>query len=574
MRRWLVFAFALEACTAAHPGSAPERTPIAWAPPQSASNPCAAAVASASGCPPTLAKSPPNPFADFPLRHEVLVDPDANQGDASNTKLDAVLAPIAGLPAPKRQCLSRMVKLQHTPCADCSDANLAWSRLAEALASNDVATRDVELWRLEAHSEFPPGLVRALRAELDPACGDVIIEPLLAASKLRLSAPWATTLVGLAYAARLQRAVAPLPPLKGRPTPSDLERFLKQDFTQWRAAQVERLRAFETRLDSIPANSYGRAVATLALAGAWYELKAVARRTSIPDSVKRDYELRTRYYGTIDDALEDTQQHARDLSIPAATLASLHGIRRSALANAWDSGLTGVSSHCPYPRSVAELLLPPPPAYPTETAKERAAYRLPPHFAGALFGENDIENPRIIRGLLDNGLPLAHRVLWAKRPPGGENAVLLAFGRLGLARRTLDPTHYDEALWVSEMVPEHLRNSDELRLLFAMAMAARTGPRTVANICDPSFPALHLEALEGLGNQEGSRPIQAVALWNRLWLLRLLGKAEQEYEIARLWQEARRLAEGTAAEPCIDPPPTWLLARHSKPRVCTFVDRL
>jgi hypothetical protein len=445
--------------------------------------------------------------------------------------------------------------------------------LADALVSKDVATRDYDLWRVEAYSEFPPGLVRALRAELDPDCGDFIVEPLLADSTLRVSDPWTTTLVGLAYAARLQRAVVPLSPLKGNPTPRDLEHFLTANLIQWRAAQVERLRTLETRLDSIPAGSYGRAVATLALAGAWYELKAQARRTSIPDSVKRDYELRTRYYGAIDDALEDAQQHARELSVPAARLASLHGIRRSAFANAWYSGVTGVSNRCPYPRSMAELLLPPLPAYPAETTKERVAYHLPPHFAGELFTEDDLENPQIVRGFLDHGLPRAHRMIWAKRPPTGETAVLVAFGRIGLARRTLDPIQYDEALWISESLPKDLRRSDELRLLFAEASAARTGPRALANICDASFPTMHLDALEELGDQQGSRAIQAIALWNRLWLLRLVSSPVQELEMTRLWQKASQLAKGTVVEPCIESP-SLMFKRHSERGVCTLVDRL
>jgi hypothetical protein len=155
---------------------------------------------------------------------------------AALTQLRAV---VPGLPSPPSVCHSRMLARPRSLDPACREPDAALARLAETLAVAKPAARDRRLWQLERCSAFPPGLIRALRAELDPSCGDVIVEPLLADAKPPLNAEIATTLLGLAYAAHLQRAVKPLKPFKGV-SRDELTRFLDKNLIEWRDAQVQR----------------------------------------------------------------------------------------------------------------------------------------------------------------------------------------------------------------------------------------------------------------------------------------------------------------------------------------------
>jgi hypothetical protein len=443
--------------------------------------------------------------------------------------------------------------------------------LADALEVGDIASRDRKLWRLERCSAFPGGLIRALRAELDPDCGDVIIKSLLDDPKVQLPADIASTLAGLVHAAWFRRAVSPLTSLKGGVGPEDIRRFLRADLVRWRDAQVKRLTALEPSVQTLPAGSYGQAVAALALATAWHELGQGARRTSIPDWVKKDYELRTIYYGGLDESLEASIQHAQQLSVKASNLASRHGIRTSPIAKAW---LRSAVPEWRYPWVLGKLLLPIPPAFAAETPRERAALRLLSYYAGLLLTEHDLENARVVRGLVANGLALAHRRYWAKHPPSDEIRELLAYARIAVARHTFDAIHFDEAIRLLQTIDARVQGTPELQLLLAVATAARTLSRGVESIWDTTLRVTHWEPLQDFAEHCTVGYLRAFALADQAILRSLNADESTAFEVDRVWRRSLQAAAGNGAEDCIEYQGDLLQFRRRPHKPCTLADPL
>jgi hypothetical protein len=516
-------------------------------------------------------------FVDPPLGQEVLPsepDPTASAAitDETRAALRASRVAVPGLAPPPQSCQSRIVVPSRATDSRCADASTAWPLLADALEVGNVAARDRKLAWLERCTAFPHGLVRALRAELDPSCGDVILDPLLADPKLQVSNALATTLLGLVHAARLKRAVSTVPALKGATRPQDVRQFLQVKLAQWRDDHLQRLSALEASVHALPVDSYGQTIASLALATAWHELALGARRAPAPGSIIKDYELRTLYYGGSDDALESTSQHAVQLSIAAAALASRHGLRGSLIANAWHR-VAAQSRR--YPKLLSELLLPKAPETPAQTPRERIAYRLPSYYAPLLFSKQDLDDPRVVRGLIANGLAAAHRQHWKQHAPGDGIAELLVYGRVALARHTFDTIHLDEAIRLLQSIRVRVQGSPELQLLLGIATAARTATRSPHTVWDTTLSVTGCEPLQDLAEHCSVAYVRAFAFANQAVLRSLNASEDKALDIERLWGLARQAVTGTDAEACISyQAGFWLESRNQRHAVCTLADPL
>jgi hypothetical protein len=555
----------------------------------------------------TLAQSPrasldatakPLPTFEPPLEHEALPnDPTSSTPAQSLSARSAsgtatILSRVPGLPAAAARCTRRFQMAARLSDRSCDDSSQAWTALADALALSDVEGRDRKLWETEACRFFAPGLIRALRAELDPSCGDVIVESLLRDNRQLLSSEWLAALQGLALAAQLHRAITPLSPMRAPPgsleahllraiTPmalmldpkvaAHIDRYMTGVLIPWRDAQMGRLDALGAKIEGLPEDSYGRVVATMASAWAWHQLISGARATPIPDLVKRDYPLRTRYYGTVDDDLDVVRQRSKQWDIQAAHMASRQGIRRTPIANEW-YGAAITSTLPDFASTLGKLKIPMPPTYPVENVRQYAAYRLPTFYAGALFSGDDVNDPRIVRGLIENGLAIAHRRLWTQAKPSAEVAELLAYGRFALARRTLERVHVDVAIDLLRQAPEKVKESADLQLLLATATAVRTGPRSLEEPGQLSVHITHWEALRDLARDTTVPKIKAFALVNQA-LLRLLDADEaMQGQILPMLGEAVAVNAGRDVADCLREFVQDLKFRGKPERVCTLAD--
>ena len=499
---------------------------------------------------PTASQTPPGTkvaspaVIEPPLEHEKLPDSrrisiDRNAGGWAFTY--GFQTAVPGLPGAAPSCSARGQSIARQPNTKCADASSAWSLLADALELTDTTARDRQLWHLEACPAFAPGLMRALRAELDPNCGDVIAKPFLKSPSLEVTDELIDALAGLAQAARLHRAITPLTPFKGPPTLDGIDRYRTLVLVPWRDAQLARLSVLGAQIQGLVDGGYGKTQALIALAQARHDLARRLRAAPIPDAIRRDSEMRTRYYSGIDDETAKVVKDNAALDAYTACLASRQGNRRA---------FVGLESS--FASILSRLKLPVPPAYTPQTPKQRAAHRLPAYFAGLLLSSEDISDARIVRGLIDNGLSIPHRRAWAQNKPTADVAELLAYARVRLARHTSDVIHFDEALFLLSDMPERVRQSPELQLLRATATAGRTGPRTSQGSGAVNAHITQLEALRVLAASPVVTSVKIFAVVNQA-LFQLQGADDAGTMTAyRLLYGAYRAAERTDIAPCVE----------------------
>ncbi len=508
-----------------------------------------------------------------PLEHEVFPEnlgPAAAEAQMSSALPERgrdILEIVPGLSRAPERCKPRM----RAPGNKCNDWSTAWALLDGALSTEDAAARDQRLWLVEACPMLEPGLVRALRAELDPPCGEVIVAPLLAARGSLLSVEWIDILSGLALASRLHRAIAPLPQYRGRATKVGVEQYRSKTLAPWCIEQMARLQQLEAQVNRLDRGRYGEAMAKAALAGVWHSLSISARQNAIPEEVKRNYEERSRYYGTMDQELAAARQRAESLDVVAATLLSRQGIRRSPIVNAWylASRTNTVSS---YVRALHLLRLPRPLEYPAVTPQQRVARRLPSYYAGRVFSVTDIRDVVLVRGLIENGLAVSHRRGWAQGTVSSEIAILLAHARVALGRRTWDSLQFDEAIRLLRGARDKSQQSSDVQLLLATAMAARSRSRNSDLLGEGNARITHWEALGALA--EGAAPLvtKSFALAN-LALLRFVGISDEEAVIPQqLLERSFAGAAGTDLAPCLRELGMTSLKFIAAPSACTITE--
>src|SRR5690349_5516089 len=129
-------------------------------------------LALALGC---AAAPPPAPVA--PTSSGQAAPSEARATKPEPAQKPAKVVPAA-VPPPPKECAALV---QH-PTTGCAPAGTVRASLAAALTKGDGTARDAALACLETAEGLPPGLVRALRAELGPeACADALATPVLEA---------------------------------------------------------------------------------------------------------------------------------------------------------------------------------------------------------------------------------------------------------------------------------------------------------------------------------------------------------------------------------------------------------
>src|SRR5262249_44694723 len=136
-------------------------------------------------------------------------------------------------------------------------------------ADHTVRARSLDqaLLRLEGCPEFPKGFIRALRADALQECADALAGPVLATPDL--DADTRSTLAGLAAAARIDRWRPRVARFAGPQTVAGIRTFAVQTVQSDVERLLQEIVGLEAQLGALPARSYGRARALVAISGAW-----------------------------------------------------------------------------------------------------------------------------------------------------------------------------------------------------------------------------------------------------------------------------------------------------------------
>lgn len=270
------------------------------------------------------------------------------------------------------------------------------------LVANFSARQKRELHALERCRGFPPGFVRTVRAELERDCAETLATPVLRRPPPGISAELVHTLRGLALASRLLRAVPPSPVMPEPVAAEHIDAFVAGPITRYLEVTKARLRQFSPALDSLPAQSHGRAVALAGRAAAWQRIRRLRSQT-IPDTLRKTYSLRVQYFERIDALGQGLEEQALFFTSEATASASLQGLLR-------DQALQQHLSQIHAPSKLVRLQLP------RSSAEQHAASpwyriasRLPARYPAELLTAAELGDENTLAELAPGGLSLRQK---------------------------------------------------------------------------------------------------------------------------------------------------------------------
>jgi hypothetical protein len=339
--------------------------------------------------------------------------------------------------------------------------------LRDVLAEAKPDARDKRLLALETCAGLPVGFVRTLRADLDPECGEKLAGPLLGSPPPGISSELMAALAGIAHAARFARAVTPMPVLAGSRA-DQIDRFLEARAKPWVEEQSAKLRSLEQAAD-VPRGSYGGALVRIADASAWAMLHRSSRSTPIPEQVKKSVDARQRYYGGLDLLIAGAAEQARSVSALAASEVAEQGDSSSRVSD-WLRSLEALPGTQRL-RTLWQVVLPHP--SPLDPGPSGIEPLLPAFYAGLVVEPGAVQDPRRLRGLIEQGLSPEHRRALREAPLTREQRWLLGFHDVFVGLRTLDTRVLGEAVRV---LGEGAPSTGPPALWLAIATAIASAP--------------------------------------------------------------------------------------------------
>jgi hypothetical protein len=433
--------------------------------------------------------------------------------------------------------------------------------LDSALTTDDVAARDTALKRLEPCSGFEPGLLRALRADLaPPECADAIVEPLLKAiadeprSNQAATAPVAVekptpevvqVLRGLAFGARLMRTSDAPPQLSPPFTRDNFQTFLKAEIRPWYVAQSKAV--FDLASAGAKLAGYGKAI--VALEAGLSDLRFVenVRKVPLPSEMTTDREVVEVYQQALEDALDPRKLRGRDAVLVAMIHLSQLGVLtdpRLDRARAQVARLFAGSRI----NALDSLMLPPLEPLANADPIERLAAKLPPFFADRVLRAEDVTRPKVVRALLERGLPPRLRQQLERASQlSPEVTRLFARGQLELGRRYFRPADFTRAsVLLKQKGVLSGAAAKESRLVAALAEALEGAPENATQLVltGPMLPKGmgRIEALDRLAKEAG--PLAGMAAFNAGHILSVIPQERPNPEhwmrIARYFDDAER----------------------------------
>ncbi len=488
------------------------------------------ATSSCAGAPvpPPAAPAPPPPASS------VTPAPPASQAPKPD--------PLAAVPPVPATCA---VLVQHPVGGTCgSGKSGGFAALDAALAQSDTEQRDARLAGIEACSQFPGGLVRALRAELAPViCSDALVEPVLAtATPDTMRRDVRETLEGLRLAGKLSRLVLDVPKLAEPFDKAAFDVFLKTLLKPWIMGQARAIEALS--LDGSRLGGYAKGVVAIEAGLADMRFVEVVRSIPLPKEMAGDPQVQDAYYGSLDQELEPRKDRGRDASLVGLREFARAGIIRDARidrARAVLSKLYGGHRI----DALDGLLLPPLDMQEPAALEERLASRVPTFYLPLLVENLDVTKPSVLRALLDRGLPSPMHQALANATLTPEAKALYARILLELGQRywrSEDLAHAAQVATGGDGKP-----TETGELISALALALKGGPKDAADMMlrGPVLP-------EGVGNvsdldalaKKAKAPISGYAAYDAGFILQLAPPANANKAfwqgVAKRYRQAAR----------------------------------
>jgi hypothetical protein len=519
---------ALAACACA-----PQAAPPPQAPPQAP-----------AGTPP--GEPPANTAAAFvvdgavreewmPLLKPIAVDP-------AKAKL---LAPPPGL-APVPAVCEAFASRKPTGKPSCADAAAGLGALDAALERSDPGQRDAALVDLESCRGLPPALARSLRAELAPVeCGEVILEPMLKAPPPSTDGILYAAMLGQAIASRLARTAHNAPTLAPPHDRARVLEFIKGPMRSWLEQQALAIETISQAAAELP--YYGKGIAAVEAGIADLRLVEAVRSAPIPDDFKKDDELKSAYYGSLDQMLDPRKDRGRDAALVGLKELALVGVikdHRVSQARLLLSRLYGGRRI----DALDSLFLPPLPRATPSSLEERLASRLPTFYAGILLDEQAATRPGTLRQFAETGVPLQQRIALKKVELPVDARALYARAHLELGRLYWRAVDFDQAAALAASVRKAggTAPSDDATFTLAVALALRNGPDDASDMmrkAPRALPPPHTAALDSVTSAAHANA--GLAAYDAA-LLHQLGAPEGA--AATYWTEvARRFHDAAAA---------------------------
>jgi hypothetical protein len=426
--------------------------------------------------------------------------------------------------------------------ANCTPGDFK-TQLADALSAAPAA-RDALLRCLEPSREAPPGLIRALRADLAPrACGDVIVEGVVGGAGQPREL--ADALVGLGVAARLNRSVrqAPLPrPPFGK---AEFLKHFKEVLSPW---IVEQAHAVDTLSKVGPRLSgYGKAVVALEAGLADLRFIGVTRSIDLPQEMKDDPEIRETYLVTLEEALEPRVLRGRDAALVGLGELSRQGITSDARLREARELLSQLYAGRRID-ALDGLLLPAlPPAAPANVA-QRTAASLPAFYALRFDPTPAVDDAALLRARMAQGVP---PTLWLSALPSSAPPELASLAQRALFQ--LGQTYFWAEPFARVASIATPANDANAALVAALAKVLARGPRNAAALMlgPPTLPAELREVteLDALAKQKG--PVAGLAEFDAAYLRGLSPPANDPAfwkEQAARYQRAQKVLVDASAK--------------------------
>jgi hypothetical protein len=421
----------------------------------------------------------------------------------------------------------------------------ALNALDAAFAEKEPLSRNQKLVALESCSDFEPGLIVALRADLaPPECADRIVEPLLADNKTTLNLELSQLLRGQSIGARLLRAEV-APPVPHPPfTKEHFDAFLKEQIRPWYGAQSQAI--YGLAAEGAKLSGYGKAITAVEAGLSDLRFVENVRKVPLPEEMNRDPELVEAYAQGLEDALEPRKARGRDAILVGLLHLGQQGILHDGRLYRARAQLTRLFAGSRVD-ALDGLILPELPAVGTSTVVERLATQLPPFFSDRLLTTEQAESPTVLRALLERGLPPKLRQHVERRAyEDATIARLYARALLELGSRYFRPADFTRATIILGTKGTLTGPAaKETRLIAALAHALDGGPENAVQLMltGPMLPDSmgKIDQLERLAKEPGV--LGGLSAYDAAHLMTIIPQREPH---AEHWEKAAQLFDDAA----------------------------
>lgn len=263
-----------------------------------------------------------------------------------------------------------------------------------ALASALASPKGSELALLEGCSEYPRGLLRALRAELGaPECADRMVAPLVAQGQAEdpaLGLEIRELLTALGLGAELERLARDPPALPKERSKDAILAHLKETLFPWITAQAEALGTIARQGAAL--RGYARGIVAIEAGMADMRFVELVRAVPLPEEMAGDAEVRDIYYSSLDEALEPRKTRGRDAALVGLRELARAGVlfdRRVEEARRLLTQVFGGSRVA----SLDALLIPQPRQFEPATIEEKIAGAIPTAYQDTLLADAKLTPP-------------------------------------------------------------------------------------------------------------------------------------------------------------------------------------